>query len=76
MRIRAKAGSEIRVAAAAGTLAELRIQDLYTPLEVAAGETEAVWPASATEGLYFGRREALEGELWLGKARHRLTITR
>lgn len=76
MRIRAKAGDEIRLAAAAGTRAELRVQDRYTALEVASGETEAVWPASATQGLYFGRRDALAGEIWLGKARHELTITR
>ena len=75
MRIRAKAGDEIRIAAPAGTHAELRIQDRYTAIEVAGGAAEAVWPASATQGLYFGRRSALNGEIWLGKARYDLTLT-
>ena len=76
MRHRSRAGEEVRVAAAAGTHAELRVQDRYRALTVAAGETEAVWPPEVTEALHFGRRTALEGEIWLGKDRHGLTITR
>ena len=76
MTVRTRAGREVRVAAAAGTLAELRVQGRQFPLEVASGETEAVWGASATTGLHWGRRRTIAGEVWIGKVRHDLRITR
>ena len=76
MIVRARAGREVRVPAAAGTLAELRVQGRQLPLEVASGETSAVWGASATAGLHWGRRSAIYGEVWIGKVRHGLEIRR
>lgn len=76
MIVRAREGREVRVPAAAGSRAELRVQNRYTAIEVASGETEAVWPAAATANLHWGRRSAIVGEIWIGKARHSLEVSR
>ena len=76
MIIRAVAGHDIRVPAAEGTRAELRVQDRYLSTVVATGETDAVWGAAATVGLHWGRRSRMQGEVWLGKTRHELVVTR
>ena len=76
MIVRAREGTEIRVPAAAGTHAELRVQDRYTVASVATGETEAVWGGAATANLHWGRRSVVYGEIWIGKARHDLEVSR
>ena len=76
MIVRAKAGHEVRVPASPGDRAELRVQDRYIVATVASGETEAVWGASATTDLHWGRRSVILGEVWVNKAKHDLEVTR
>ena len=76
MIVRTRAGHQVRVPASAGDHAELRIQDRYAVAVIASGEAEAIWPASATVGLHWGRRLVIRGEVWINKARHTLEVTR
>lgn len=76
MIVRARAGEAVRVPAAGGSYAELRIQDRFLPVAVPSGGTAAVWTAEATSGLHWGRRSLLRGEVWIGKERHDLEVAR